>query len=127
MEEIDMEDDIINSVKYDTGDLAYESPSRCGTSSDKIMTIIVRLANAHGWDVAQLAETSGIPNELVWRLLDGNAIPNTDDVARFAKAFNMPPLNVYQAAEHVMLADTDEQDDTPDIEGMLDATSIPAI
>lgn len=111
---IDVETDIIRSARYDSGRVTYERPTSDITSSVRILTVVVRLANAHGWDVAQLAESSGIPNELVWRLLDGNAALNTDDTARFAKAFGMSPLEIYEAAEKVVLADTDEQDDTQD-------------
>lgn len=114
MPQINMENDVIRSTRYDTGRITYERPTDDITSSVRILTVVVRLANARSWDLAQLSETSGIDYELVRRLLDGNEALNTDDTARFAKAFDMTPLEIFEAAEKVVLADTDEQGDATD-------------
>lgn len=55
----------------------------------RIMTTVARLANERGWNRAELAEQSGIDLDVLQRLLDANALVNTDDVARFAAAFGM--------------------------------------
>lgn len=105
---ISMVDDIIGSTRYDAGYLKYERPAGRDTIEDRVMTIVVRLANAQGWDVAQLAESSGMPDELVQRLLDSNAKINLEDINRFALAFGVTLFDVTAAAEHVMMADASE-------------------
>ncbi|KAA8815274.1 hypothetical protein CSQ85_12710 [Bifidobacterium rousetti] len=68
-------------------------------TAERMMNTVAHLANERGWTVTDLAEKSGIPVELVSRLLDANAAPNLDDLDRFATAFNLD-LNDFTRVIH---------------------------
>lgn len=69
------------AVEYDLTD-----PS---SGDNRIRAVVARLADERQWTVTDLATHTGTDLDLMHRILDANARINTEDLCRFAKAFDI--------------------------------------